>query len=243
MCGFVGYSNVREQPALFAQYEGLLKQLRDYEAYPAFGGDTARKIPLLIHEDGQSKWIEAIWWFDGFTDGKVTILGKRTSFNARNLESPYWEKSLQSSRACIVATEIGESKIVGKTKHQYLLTSQQPFLLGALYRKLDNGDYCCAVITRDSHPKMSPYHDKAFPLFLPVQTEFLSEWLSPNVASSFAIEQLLQHPKLFPTLSVRRVKTYKGKQAIGHFTDVLPSDIAQNPDEIHDNVSVQQELF
>ena len=95
------------------------------------------------------------------------------------------------------------------------MQSNAPFMLGAVYRKLTNGDYCCAVITRDAHPKMTPYHEKAFPLFLPVEEEFLGIWLGKEKANHARIQGLLKQPKLFPTLHVQRVKTYKHKVAVG----------------------------
>ena len=233
MCGFVSYENAttREYPQwtagldLPSSLSLLLSSWPNYKAYPAFGGDTYKRVPLLICEQGEYKEVSAIWWFDAFSENKVTYLGKRTSFNARNLDSPFWKSALNNNRALVLATHLGESKLVGKTKHQYLMQSQQPFMLGAIYRQLDNGDYCCAIITRDAHPKMTPYHEKAFPLFLPLQPEFLNLWLGAENAQNAEIQALLQAPKLFPTLHVQRVKTYKDKQPIGNINDVLVSDI------------------
>lgn len=50
-------------------------------------------------------------------------------------------------------------------------------ILGAVYQAFPNGKYSCAVITRDEHPRFAPYHDKAFPLFLPHNLDFLKLWL------------------------------------------------------------------
>ncbi|WP_371195613.1 SOS response-associated peptidase family protein [Glaciecola sp. SC05] len=245
MCGYVGYNNstIQDKPDLFGGFARLFQQPGNFDAYPAFGGDINRRVPLLIQERGEDKWVNAIWWFDGMVEDKLTYLGSRTSFNARNLNSPYWKAALEHSRGCIIASEIGESKLLGKTKHQYLLSSDEPFLLGALYRKLENGDYCCAVITRDAHPKMAPYHDKAFPLFLPIQETFLRDWLSPQVQASASIDALLAQPKLFPTLRVQRVKTYKDKQPIGQVNDVLLSDLVQQEVESPLSHVGQQKLF
>lgn len=215
----------------------LLSHWASYAAYPAFGGDINKRIPLLIEEDGQLKRVEAIWWFDASCQKyqqneqidsatNVTILGRRTSFNARNLDSPFWKGALNKHRGIVFANHLGESKLVGKTKHQYLMQSKEPFLLGAVYRKLANGDYCCAIITSDAHPKMTPYHEKAFPLFLPVDNAFLLLWLSKQNAEHTHIQHLLNEPKLYPKLHVQRVKTYKGKQPVGNLNDILLPDEA-----------------
>lgn len=233
MCGFVSYeyAHIREYPEwtaaldLSGSLSKLLSSWPDYQAYPAFGGDTYKRVPLLICEQGEYKQVSAIWWFDAFSENNITFLGKRTSFNARNLDSPFWNSALHNQRALVLATQLGESKLIGKTKHQYLMQSQQPFMLGAVYRQLENGDYCCAIITRDAHPKMTPYHEKAFPLFLPTESYFLRVWLGEENAQNAEIQSLLNSPKLFPTLHVQRVKTYKDKQPVGNMSDTLLSDV------------------
>ncbi len=233
MCGYVGYeqSKVHEQPQWYDNMSCplILKSMLDcwpeYTAYPAFGGDTTRRIPLLINENGSLKQVQAVWWFDTFLRDSETFIGGRTSFNARNLSSPFWNSALNNNRAIVLATELGESKLVGKTKHQYLMQSSQSFMLGALYQKLENGDYSCAIITRDTHPKMEPYHDKAFPFFLPMAPNFMDLWLSDVPADNPQIITLLEKPKLYPTLNVTRVKTYKNKQKVGSTDITLMSDV------------------
>lgn len=233
MCGFVSYENatIREYPKwtddlnFTSSLSAVLQTWPNYQGYPAFGGDTQKRVPILVCEQGEYKQVSAIWWFDAFCEDNVSYLGKRTTFNARNLDSPFWKSALNRNRALVLATHLGESKWVGKTKHQYLMQSEQPFLLGAVYRQLENGDYCFAIITRDAHPKMTPYHEKAFPFFLPLQSDFLGLWLGEEPANNNEIQTLLEAPKLFPTLHVQRVKTYKNKQAVGNINDILVSDV------------------
>ncbi|MGQ8366236.1 SOS response-associated peptidase family protein [Glaciecola sp. 1036] len=229
MCGFIGYDErtITETPDLFDKLNSLsdcIARIPSYSAYPAFGGDLSKRIPLIIEDDG-IKLVNAIWWFDAYQNNDLaTALGNRTSFNARNLQSPFWRAALKHQRGIVLASSIGESKLVGKTKHQYLMQSKSPFLLGALYKKLPNNDYACAVITRDAHPKMEAYHDKAFPLFLPVLSHFLDKWLLAKGEIPSEVEQLLESPKLFPNLHVQRVKTYKSGQPMGKISENLISD-------------------
>ncbi|MEM0911756.1 MAG: SOS response-associated peptidase family protein [Pseudomonadota bacterium] len=131
---------------------------------------------------------------------------------------------LKCSRGLVIASNIGESKVVGKTKHQYLMQSQQPFLLGALYRKLNNGDYTCAIITRYAHPKMEAYHDKVVPLFLPNDNNFVQAWLTQKDTVPPEVDYLLNTPKLYPNLHVQRVKSYKSAIPVGNIEDHLSSD-------------------
>jgi putative SOS response-associated peptidase YedK len=109
------------------------------------------------------------------------------------------------------------------------MQSDEVFVLGALYRKFSEGRYSCAVITRDAHPKMEPYHDKAFPGFLPNNDEFLKLWLSKSVQQHQKIDQVLNYATLYPTLKVQRVKTYKDKVPYKSFDPViLTSDLIGN---------------
>lgn len=184
--------------------------------YPAFGKNASRRIDdLIIREDGQLKRVNATWWFDcSEVDGQL-IVGDRTTFNARNLDSSYWKGAIRHSRAIVVGTGLGESKLINGKKHQFLMRSVKPILLGAVYRRFPNHLYSCAVITRDSHPRFNAYHDKAFPLFLPYDKDFLQLWLSAEREDHPTIASLLDQPKLFADLDVSEVKTFKAGDAKG----------------------------
>lgn len=221
MCGFI--KRVTDRPA----YRALIKQLGwdDLLAgddvglqqfYPAFGGDSSRQIKgLVIEEGGHTRAVNATWWFDCKEEGDQLVVGKRTTFNARNLDSPFWKGALRHHRGIVVATGIGESKVIEGKKHQFLMESETPFLLGALYRWFPAGHYSCAVITRDEHPKFTPYHEKAFPLFLPIDRDFLDTWLDPDITQADVIDELLTRPRLYTDLQVQEVKSYKGAIPIG----------------------------
>ena len=234
MCGYIGrvtdnpfFQELMLQIGLQQLYQPLLSAAADIEQfYPAFGGNPQRLIRgLVIEEDGEKKLIDATWWFDCSENGDDLTVGKMTTFNARNLASPFWQGALQTNRAVVIATELGESKFQNRKKHQYLMQGERPFLLGALYRKFPNGKYSCAVITRDSHPKFEPYHEKAFPLFLPPDAEFIAKWLAKDVTELHEFDELLKSPKLYPALTVAEVKTFKAGKKVGE--DVfLASDLA-----------------
>lgn len=229
MCGYIEVNGERPEPIKqFPEREignrFLSKSCKRY--YPAFGQDANKTIDIIIEEDGQLKQVSAIWWFDCSDSNLGLQVGSRTTFNARNLQSHYWKAALQNNRAIVLATGIGESKVVGKSKHQYFMQSDEVFVLGALYQKFSDNRYSCAVITSDAHPKMEPYHDKAFPGFLPKDDVFLKLWLSKSVQQHPEIDYVLNHPTLYPTLKVQRVKTYKDKVPYKSFEPViLASDL------------------
>jgi len=233
MCGYIEVNGERQEPIKQFPEREIANQFFSTSFkryYPAFGQDPNKTIDIVIEESGELKQVSATWWFDcadtNSTNTNTLSVGPRTTFNARNLESPYWKGALKNNRAIVLATGIGESKVVGKTKHQYYMQSDEVFVLGALYRKFSDERYSCAVITRNTHSKMEPYHDKAFPGFLPNNDEFLKLWLSQSVQQHTEIDYVLAHPTLYPTLKVQRVKTYKDKVPYKSFESViLDSDI------------------
>jgi putative SOS response-associated peptidase YedK len=224
MCGYVRRhipnKNLRQFMELLRQ-PGLFPEEGGEEAihfYPAFGKNPDRTIDIIIREEGGLKRVNATWWFDcSELEGRL-VVGDRTTFNARNLESSYWKSAIRRQRAIIVATGLGESKMIDGKKHQYLMTSSQPIFIGAVYRKFSNDLYSCALITRDAHPRFDAYHDKAFPLFLPYDEAFLELWLSDEREDHPAIASLLDTPKLFPSLDVQEVKSFKQGQPMGRPT-------------------------
>lgn len=178
--------------------------------YPAFGGVASKQIKDLVIDDGDAvKAVDATWWFDcQELDGEL-IVGKRTTFNARNLDSPYWKGAVHHHRGIAIATGLGESLHRNGKKFQYLMESEKPILLGCVYRRFPGGLYSCAVITRDSHERFDKYHDKAFPLMLPHDPEFLELWLSGEREDHPVIADLLARPRIFNDLQVTPVKTFK----------------------------------
>lgn len=231
MCGYVrrhvGPKTLREFLELIG-YQGYYDEPDEEPVtkhfYPAFGGDPNRTIQgLLIQEDGELKLVDATWWYHcEEIDGQLKV-GHKKTFNARNLHIPFWRDGIENHRAIVIATGIGEGKeIDGKNKH-FLVTSERLMLLGAVYKKFPCGKYSCAVITRDEHFRFSPYHDKAFPLFLPYSIEFLKIWLSKVKDDHPRIAQLLAAPRIFSDLKIVPVKTFKGEVATGP-TEYLKAD-------------------
>lgn len=224
MCGyvnrFVSQRTLREFMELLGM-QSASEQANDDEPamqhfYPAFGGDSRRTIDgLLIMEGGQLKLVNATWWYDcQEVDGRL-VVGPKTTFNARNLHYAYWREAIRKRRAIVIATGLGEGKTISGKNHHYLVTSERLIFLGAVYQSFPSGHYSCAVITRDTHPRFEPYHDKAFPLFLPPNLDFLKLWLSEADDENPQIEHLLENPKIFSELKITRVKTFKGAVPIG----------------------------
>lgn len=231
MCGYI--RRVTDSPAVADMLDQIgLGHLANRIAgngeiehyYPAFGGNPERRINnLIVSEPDGPSTVDATWWFDAEPDGDTLRLGKRTTFNARNLDSNYWKGALRNHRALVLATGLGESKWVDGTKSQYLMEGQEPFLLGALYRPFDNGRFSCAVITRDSHPRFDRYHDKAFPLFIPINPEFVAMWLNADGQVPDMVSHYLSQPKMTVPLRVARVSTFK-RGTVPSDSEVLSAD-------------------
>lgn len=231
MCGYarrhVSTRQLRELADLLS--DGGLMLRRGVETlahfYPAFGGAASKQLnDLVIRGEDGIHTVDATWWFDCTEDGDgLLVNNKLTTFNARNLASRYWRGAIRHHRGIFIATGIGEGKMTdGKNRH-YLVESDQPILLGCVYRAFPNGCYSAAIITRDTHLRFEKYHDKAFPLMLPHDPQFLELWLSDAREDDPAIADLLEHPRIFNDLKITHVKTFKDAQPLGD-TEYLTAD-------------------
>ena len=232
MCGYarrhVSAKNLKELLELFREEESRYSILDEgiQHFYPAFGGAASRQLKgLMIRDQGKIKAVNATWWFDCQEDGETLQVNNiRTTFNARNLTSPYWRAAIRYQRGIFPVTGIGEGKVVNNKNVHYLVESDKPILLGCVYRKFTNDCYSAAVITRDSHPRFEPYHDKAFPLMLPNDPAFIDLWLSDAREDDPVIADLLANPRIFNDLRITPVKTFKDGKSVGETVE-LTSDL------------------
>ena len=224
MCGYFG--NLHESPVVI----DLMNQLGLKLPYPtqrANAHQDARRNGLfdgLITAGGDGyEMSSGLWWFDIDKEtGRANF--KRTSFNARNLDSSYWKASIRRKRGLVFATELGESQ--GSKK--YLMKSETGMALGIVYNdwEIDDGSTkrSFAVITRDPHERFAHYHEKAMPLFLPPDIDVLKEWLNPDVdEKAETVQWLLNSSTLFYDLEVTPVKTYVRGEPLGD-TETLDAD-------------------
>ena len=228
MCGFI--QRVTDCPAVIDLLEevGLTTTLPLFKEenggvlnfYPAFGKNPARKITNLI--TAPDNVIDATWWFDARPEGDGLVIGDRTTFNARNLDSPFWKQAVRYQRGIVVATAVGESNPRGKGKVHYLMEAQGAMLIGAVYRQFDNGTAACAVITRPPHPRFSQFHEKSIPCFLPHNRDAVNAWLNGGPDDP-VVSAILDEPKLYTGLTVSEVKTFKGGEKTGDSCFLAPS--------------------
>lgn len=149
-----------------------------------------------------------------------SIIGGFT-LNARRLYLSYWREALHYRRGIAIATAVGEAIGPKGKEKRFFVEGERPLLMGCLYDRFQNGRYSCAVITRDQHPRFAKYHEDAFPMMLPYDTDFLKLWLLDTPSDHPAIAELLKQPKIFTDLIVTPVKTYKdavprGEPALVH---------------------------
>ncbi|AEF04871.1 hypothetical protein ambt_16830 [Alteromonas naphthalenivorans] len=218
MCGFI--QRVTDSPAVIALLEqiGLGDVVPSFQQekegilnfYPAFGKNPDRQIKNVIISP--NKTVNATWWYDCQESGDSLNVGRRTTFNARDLDSPYWKSAVKHCRALVIATALGESKQVQKKKEHYLMEADSAVLIGAVYREFSNGLYSTAVITRPPHPAFKKYHEQSIPCFLPHDKQFISAWLSG--ADDAAVKAELNNPKIHTGFTVTKVKTFKGGVAL-----------------------------
>lgn len=207
--------------------EQLLETLRIYkDVIPLLnGGDfyPGSSVDILV-ADPEPRAVRSIWWFLLGHDGKPNY--RFATFNARHLDSKLWREPIKTSRCVIPATGFGESIGEGKEKKSYLLDGDQPFLMGGLYRhyETDAGPRTgFAVITCNPHRRLSKYHDKACPLFLPFDAGVVEQWLDPSVPDAAIFHDLVDHPQLPVNFQVTPVKSTKKLVATGP-VEMLTSD-------------------
>ncbi|GFD70458.1 SOS response-associated peptidase family protein [Alteromonas sp. KUL106] len=226
MCGFI--QRITDSPHVIALLEevGLTQTIPFFvnessttkiiNFYPAFGKSPERQITNLIVSGDRT--VDATWWFDAKPDGETLQVGDRTTFNARNLDSPYWGKFIRERRAVVVATAVGESNPRGKGKAHYLMKpTSGALLIGAVYRRFSNGLFTCAVVTRPPIEGFSQFHEKSIPCFLPHNAHAVKAWLAADTQGRLNndVEFMLNHPRLYTDLEVTQVKTFKNAEVIG----------------------------
>lgn len=236
MCGYarrhIGSKELRQFVDLIHQPQWQFSLPEDggiQHFYAAHGGAANKKLKdVVIRENGQDRMVDATWWYSCYeTESGLAVDNEWTTFNARNLHQTYWKPAINHHRGIFLVTGLGEGKEVvegTKTrKMQYLVESEKPILMGCVYKPFSNGCYSAAIITRNKHPRFDKYHDKAFPLMLPHDPDFINLWLSDAPADDPAIADLLEHPKIFNDLRVTRVKTFVGGIALDE-TEFVAAD-------------------
>lgn len=219
MCGYLRreislsfYQDILDQLQLDLRPQHFNESL--LHVYPAFAGTFTRTIPdSIVSVNGTPSFIDPIWWFDVSERNGDLIQGHRESFNARNLKRDLWVKAIDKTRGFTIATGLGESKHPqGKSKSSFLMIADQPLLVALLYKQVTQTVTSAAVITRDTMNGFDTFHDKAFPLLLPMDKDFIHLWLSDEPSTHPDIAHFLSFPKLHTPLTVTEVKSFKSAE-------------------------------
>jgi putative SOS response-associated peptidase YedK len=222
MCGYIEVNGEQHSIMLFSEHE-IVNQFTSRlfkRYYPDFGQDPNKTIDIVIEENGELKQVAAARWFDYSDSFEGLRVGTRTTFNARNLDSSYWQCALQITGLLYWIKGSVSQKLWVKQSINTICKAKKYLYLARCRVNLAMKDIA-VVITRDAHPKMEPYHHKAFPCFLPNDDQFLQRWLSQSVQQHPEINKELNFPTLYPTLKVQRVKTYKDKVHYQSFSPVI----------------------
>lgn len=220
MCGYFG--NLHESPVVI----DLLNQLGIPLPYPQGQHYPRRHLQgLLTWEEGQAQMSEAIWWYQlARSENQFHVNEKITSFNARDLDKPFWRNAVRQRRGLVFATELGESQ----GKERYLMRGKTPFALGVLYKDWgegENSQRSAAVITRPPHARFSQFHEKSTPLFIPMDITVIRQWLDCSEENNLVVEELLNHGRLTVDLEVTEVKTYKRGEALGETVGLAADEL------------------
>lgn len=97
--------------------------------------------------------------------------------------------------------------------------------MGGVYRDYKVHDHVArgfSIITRDPHARLSKYHDKATPLFLPTDKNFVDRWLNPDIDIG-EFDEILSKPKIRNDFCVTPVQSVKKLKPLGP-AEMLPQD-------------------
>lgn len=214
MCGYV-----QRTRALGRSYQDYLQSLKIMELPFGRFFPGSKMSGVIFQREDAIHMIDAVWWYKLHWDSekdKWVPLRKVASFNARNLENPLWRKPVKTHRCIIPATAIVETiedPDDKKKKHSYLMESPEGMLLGGLFGEYKHGDettYSCTVVTLNSHERFSKYHNKATPLFLPLDEKLLATWLDPTFTDFDYFRGLIETPQLPIAFDVTRVNNSQG---------------------------------
>jgi putative SOS response-associated peptidase YedK len=218
MCGYIG--NLHQSPAVI----DLFNQLQLPLPYPQGQHYMMRTCDGHIAASYGLAFGPAVWWYALRREGDSWVPNADiTSFNARNLNSRLWREAINKRRGLVIATEIGETQ----SGVHYLMKALTPLAIGTVFQDYPTDAEPMrgfALITRPAHPRFAAYHEKAMPLFLPLDSELLKTWLDPAVSSEHpTITALLENPRITTDLEVTPVKTFKRGEPVGD-TEILLAD-------------------
>jgi len=231
MCGYVE----RQRSLATTVYRDYLSSLGVNELPLGRFFPKTTMSGVIIQRETAIEVVDAIWWFKlQWEDGRYKPMAKVTSFNARNLSNNLWKKPVKTHRCIIPATAIVETiedKDNPKKKHSYLMDSPSGMLLGGLYAEYKNNDgdttYSCAVITLNPHDRFSKYHNKATPLFLPLDNKILDLWLEPSFQDFDFFRGFIDTPELPVAFNVTEVSNSQKLIPLGA-TECLDHDDTQS---------------
>ena len=222
MCGYFG--NLHECPAVVDLMNGLGMRL----PYPQGRAYCMRDVEGLITaaEDGYQIG-QAVWWYElEEKEGKLVPVKSRSTFNARNLHYPTWREPINKRRGVVFATEIGETQ----GKAHYLMRAPAGLAIGAVYADYETNEgpvRSMALITRPATPGFAKFHEKAQPLFLPLELETIKTWLDPSIpANDDRIKSILDHPRVTTDLEITPVNKFKEGKPVGE-TEKLAAEAAE----------------
>jgi putative SOS response-associated peptidase YedK len=219
MCGYVERTRVQSGVAYGKYLEASgIQELPLGRFYPG-----SRMSGVVIQRGDCVTAVDAIWWYKLHWDREAwRPLRKVTSFNTRNLDSPLWKKPLRTHRCIVPATAIVETiedPADARKRRSYLMDAPAGIVLGGVYGEYEHAGeitYSCSIITLEPHARFSRYHDRATPLFLPVDKTVLDRWLDPTFTDfDYFRMSLLDRPRLPTEFVVTPVNNSQGLEPIG----------------------------
>ena len=123
-------------------------------------------------------------------------LGNTLNVDINQLQNIGWMKRTLKSRRCLIVVTGYFCYLLRRNKvytYYVSMPEEEPFFLGGIWNKLNDGFLSCAVITTKTNKFMSSFHnvDNLMPLIIPESVKEI--WLSEET-ERMAIEKIIQNP-------------------------------------------------
>ena len=153
---------------------------------------ATNKISLIRQQNDERRMESAIWWLlldesdGGFKPSRYTSFNTR--YDKLKVPKSAGYQAFKSQRCIIPVKGFGETEGKGnEAKYTDFSAKDGALALGGLYRQWINKEtgeatLSCSVITLPPHDKIIPYHSKASPLMLPLDSGLSGRSCSPNSA-------------------------------------------------------------
>jgi putative SOS response-associated peptidase YedK len=160
-----------------------IKENRGYNFEPNYNTAPTQTMPVLTAESGDLILQPMRWGIHRHIGPKI----EKNIFNTRadKAFSPFWSKTVWSSRCLIPATGFYEWKITDGSKQPYFIhpKDRHLYMFAGIYSQDSDGNFSYSIMTTDPNKEMNEIHNR-MPVILYPEDEM--SWLITDVDEKIA---------------------------------------------------------